>query len=262
MSACRRISLWIAIAGVCAFSVAVFVGDRFVLPVLMYHSLAEMPAGKKNSLVVSAAAFEKQMRMLRQWKYSVLTLEQAAQQLRGRGPAYRPVAVTFDDGYEDNYTLAFPVLKKYRIPATIFLIYSKIGTPGYLNWDQIGEMKASGLIAFGSHTVTHRVLTLIPVEELEQEIAGSRRLLEEKLGQVKLFSYPVGKYNPEVRAAVIAAGYDAAVSTNPRYRGNDNYALKRIKIAENAQNPLVFIVETSGYYTLLRDLRQSRKKTE
>jgi peptidoglycan/xylan/chitin deacetylase (PgdA/CDA1 family) len=252
-------------AGVVAVFVLLFIGhaqQKYLLPVLTYHSISASPPGK-NLLAVSAKTFEQQMRLLRKFKYNVLTLEQAAAAIRDRAFIERAVAVTFDDGYEDNYTLAFPVLKKYRIPATIFVICSKIGAPGYLTWDQVREMQDSGLIVFGSHTLNHVALVLAGPAELEQEISGSKNLLAEKLSRpATLFCYPFGNFNEKVEAAVKAAGYTVAVAGNPggKVRDNDILAIKRLRISENAGSAAVFLLETSGYYNFIREIQQRKKR--
>jgi peptidoglycan/xylan/chitin deacetylase (PgdA/CDA1 family) len=261
----KRIRIGVGSVIVVILCCAVFMQGRFLLPVLMYHSVSASPSPGTKLITVSPRVFERQMRFLRQSRYTVLTLSQAATVMRDRLYVERPVAVTFDDGYEDNYLFAFPVLKKYRIPATIFLIYSKVGTPGYLTWDEVRIMQDSGLIVFGSHTLDHAALTRIPLVQLIPEIAGSKRLLEEKLGRtVALFSYPVGDFNEHVRSAVKAAGYTAADATNPGGRASDNdvFAIKRLRISENAANPVVFFIETSGYYNFLRETRQKKKRAE
>ena len=122
----------------------------------------------------------------------------------------KPVIITFDDGYADNYENAYPILKKYGFKATIFLIYDFTNTyPNYLTWDQIAEMKESGLIRFESHTMTHANLAeLTSIDDLRHEIADSHDLLSEKLGyDMHYIAYPGGRVNAEIEEITRAAGY-------------------------------------------------------
>ena len=114
----------------------------------------------------------------------------------------KTAAVTFDDGYLDNYTQAYPILKKYNIPATIFVVINRIGkhmgNDDYMSWAQIKELSESGLITIGSHSMNHPNLSEIESEqEMESEILESKNILEESLGRkVDLFSYPFGGVIP------------------------------------------------------------------
>ncbi|MHB2026452.1 MAG: polysaccharide deacetylase family protein [Elusimicrobiota bacterium] len=133
-----------------------------------------------------------------------------------------PVLVTFDDGYANNYELAYPILKTLEMKGNVFLVYETIdrhnswhdpaGEPWIrmLTWAQIDEMKKSGVIEFGSHTMRHRNLPRIPLAEARWEIFESKKRLEEKLGApMTSFAYPYGSgaYVPEVRDLALKAGY-------------------------------------------------------
>ena len=247
-----------------ALIISVFlVRSQYVLPIIMYHSVAPAVAAN-NVITVSASTFEKQMGFLKRNHYNVVSLESLRGYYEGnrKFPA-RTIAVTLDDGYEDNYTYAFPVLKKYNIPATVFIVVSQVGRPGRLSWEQIKEMLASGLVSFGSHTMTHPFLTVIDSDEvLKNEISGSKKELENKLKTpVDLFCYPNGRVNPKVEQVVRDSGYLLAVATNPgrKFSSRDPFALKRLRISENSRNMFVFWLETSGYYNLIRETRQHKK---
>ena len=242
---------------------AVFVRQQYVLPILMYHSVSRVVLNG-NALTVSVDTFEKQMEFLKRNHYTVLPLDSAADYANGKKNVFsRAVALTFDDGNKDNYTYAYPILKKYGFSATIFIIVSEVGKPGRLNWQEIKEMQDSGLISFGSHTLTHCFLdSLQSKNEIEQEIRGSKQELEAKLGKkVNSFSYPMGRFTPISLQAVKDAGYKAAVATNPGYRfpSRDIFALKRLRISENARDMFIFWFESSGYYNFIREIRQHKK---
>jgi peptidoglycan/xylan/chitin deacetylase (PgdA/CDA1 family) len=253
------VSLTLAIVGL-----LIFIRSQYVLPILMYHSVDKVvPRG--NVLTVSVGTFEKQMAFFKKNHYQVLDLEAVADYVSKKKKAPpRAVVLTFDDGNEDNYTYAFPILRKYDFPATIFIIVSEVGKPGRLNWDQIRQMRSSGLISFGSHTLTHPFLPSIESDQLlKNEIFGSKKELEEILGApADAFCYPMGRFDARVEAAVKDSGYKIGVVTNPgkKFSNRDIFAIKRLRISENARDMFVFWFETSGYYNLIREIRQHRKK--
>jgi len=250
----------VVILGILAVTLANFVRGKYVIPILMYHSI-DLSQSKEVLLTVTPEVFERQMRFLKEHNYQVITLEEVADIIKNKKkvPA-RAVAITFDDGYKNNYTYAFPVLKKYNFPATIFVIINEMGAPAgnSLTWDDILSMQASGLITIGSHTLTHPLLTeLTSAERIKNEIEGSKKALEEKLGrEVNTFCYPAGRFNGKIRQVVIDAGYKVAVVTNPGKKTSDSdiFAIKRLRISRNCDNLFVFWIETSGYYNFIREL--------
>jgi len=225
----------------------------------MYHSV-NPDALPENRLAVSPETFQRQMRFLKEHRYNVLSLESLAPLIKEKKkiPA-RTLAITFDDGYKDNYKYAFPILKKYSLPATIFVIINEIGRADRLSWDELKAMRDSGIFTIGSHTMGPEPLVNISFpEEVKKEIFNSKKILEERLGrEVNVFSYPEGRFNDRIRQLVIDAGYISAVATNPgkKFANNDIFALKRLRISENAGNLFVFWVETSGFYNFMREHR-------
>ncbi|MDP1853336.1 MAG: polysaccharide deacetylase family protein [Candidatus Omnitrophota bacterium] len=234
------------------------VRKHYVVPILMYHRI-DKEDSLTSKLAVSPQVFRKQMSFLARNKYNVIALNQLVSLIKAKSRIpQNTVVITFDDGNEDNYSQAYPILKEYNLPATIFIIVDFIGKPGYMNEGQLKELAQSGLIALGSHTMTHPVLTKIDESLLDKEISGSKKALEERTGfSVKLLSYPLGAFNESVRRKVIEAGYKGAVATNPgkNYPNDDIHALKRMRISENAGNLFVFWAETSGYYTFIKEHR-------
>lgn len=255
----RKRLILVSLAAILLGTFAVSLGRRaYVVPIIMYHSISA--GSPQNKLAVSSASFERQMRFLKTNRYNVVSLEELAGLIRQKKnlPA-KTIAITFDDGYGDNHDYAFPVLKKYGLPATIFLIANKIGEPDKLTWDEARAMRESGVIRFGSHTLDH--LCLVDVkseEELKRQIFDSKKMLEGNLGlKVNTFSYPLGAFNARIRQMVIDAGYEAAAATNPgrKYPKDDLFALKRIRISSTSDNLLVFWLETSGFYTFIKERR-------
>ncbi|MFA4843018.1 MAG: polysaccharide deacetylase family protein [Candidatus Omnitrophota bacterium] len=257
----KKIKIIFGVIIVLFLAFAGFIRQHYVVPIIMYHSVN--PSAKpQNRLAITDAAFERQMRFLKEHHYNVLPLEDLARLIKGKIKIPpKTTAITFDDGYRDNYIYAFPILKKYNLPATIFIIVNEVGRPqgDKLSWDEIKEMQASGLITIGSHTLTHKYLEEIKTEgELRKEVFDSKRILEDKLSrQVNIFSYPSGTFTPLMRGLVIEAGYKLAAATNPgkNYPNNDIFALKRLRISSTSDNLFVFWFETTGYYTFFKERR-------
>ncbi|MFH1269456.1 MAG: polysaccharide deacetylase family protein [Candidatus Omnitrophota bacterium] len=240
-------------------SAVVLVSGRYAAPIAMYHSV-NPGALPQNRLAVTPETFERQMRFLKENNYNVLPLGSLATLIKeGRRVPHKSVSITFDDGYKDNYTYAFPILRKYNLPATMFIIVNEVGRADRLSWEEIRQMRDSGIITFGSHALGPEPLTNIrSEEELKRQVFDSKRILEQKLGRsVNIFSYPEGRFNDQIKQLVMAAGYGAAAATNPgkEFPDNDIFALKRLRISSNAHNLFVFWVETGGYYNFMREHR-------
>jgi peptidoglycan/xylan/chitin deacetylase (PgdA/CDA1 family) len=241
------------------FCLVVFLRLHYVVPIIMYHSISPL-AKSQNRLAVSVKNFERQMYFLKRARYNILPLESLADLIREKGKLPpRTVIITFDDGYKDNYVYAFPILQKYKLPATIFIISNEVNRPDRLSWEEIKEMQASGLITFGSHTLGPKPLIDIQSEEeLRKQVFVSKKVLEEKLNRsVDLFSYPGGMFTQNIRRLVIEAGYKAAVATSPgkKFPNNDIFALKRLRISSTSNNLFVFWFEISGCYTFIKEHR-------
>lgn len=239
----------------------VFLSGRYVAPIMMYHSVNPKSDPVMKALIVNPQTFERQMRFLRERGYNILPLEYLAELIRdNKKLPSGAVAVTFDDGYKDFYKYAFPALKKYKIPATMFIIVNEVGRPDRLSWDEIKEIQASGLITFGSHCLGAEPLINISSEdELKRQIFYSKKALESKLAcPVNMFSYPEGFLNKHIRELVIQSGYKLAVSTKTGYcyPANDLFALKRIRVSESAGNPLNLWMKVSGYHAFFKDKRK------
>lgn len=172
------------------------------LTVLAYHQVKD-PADDNST--VGVAQFREQMEFLKR-NYRVMGLSQAVEALRTRGTSERLVAITFDDGYLDNATIAAPILRSLDLPATFFVSTDMIGggrpfphdvlqgrlPQDHMTWDHVRALDAQGF-EIGSHTCTHADMGTVPIDEGEREVRLSREHLERELGhRVRLFAFPYG----------------------------------------------------------------------
>lgn len=202
------------------------------IPVLMYHSVG-VEAG--NPIVMPLEQFDAEMKYIKDQGYQTLTLDELYDYFENRKPVPdKSVVITLDDGYADNYTSAFPVLKKYGLKATIFVVTSTIDVnPKCLTSSQIKELDKAG-IEIESHMVTHRDLDTLSYEEQYKELKESKTALEKLLGRtVDYAAYPTGKYNDDTIKAVKEAGYKMAFSTNGRWSDKSDgiFTLDRVYIS-------------------------------
>jgi peptidoglycan/xylan/chitin deacetylase (PgdA/CDA1 family) len=209
------------------------------ISILTYHSLDE----SRSVISTSPVTFKKQMEFLWKNRYQALSLSEVLSFIRQKKPfPEKALVITFDDGYENIYTHAFPVLKQYGLKGTIFLTTSssqelrKLSSCSswfehrpLLSWPEIKKMHEHGF-EFGAHTRTHRDLTQIPIEEAELEIIQSKAEIQDQLGvEVKAFAYPYGKYDSIIKG-IVEKEFDCACSTRlgKVQTHCDPYTLKRI----------------------------------
>lgn len=207
--------------------------------ILCYHRIDEKP---KQYTVLPPAEFRAQMEYLKKHEFNVVPLEEIVDAAQyGTKLPERTVALTFDDGYKDNYTIAYPILKQYKYPATLFIYPYYVSNGGAaITWEMLKEMAADPLIKIQSHTFTHTNLNKTTRQgnaALKHEIVDSKNTLEQKLGiKVNTLAYPYGVFNPKVLAATKAAGYRSAftIGTFPiEYAGTkptDLWTIPRIMV--------------------------------
>ncbi len=306
--------------------------------ILAYHRIGRPAAGQDglDSRVLSAspAGFEWQMNYIRR-HFDVLSLDNLVDRIHAAQPIPSHAAlVTFDDGYRDNYDLAYPILRHYGLPAAIFLTTSfvngtqrlwwdelaaaigtsqvrrahvqglgeiRLGTPHdrrrameqlrrhlkalpdderrrqmssllstlgaglrprvperpHLTWNEVRQMSQNG-ITFGAHTHSHPILTRLPPEQAEREIADSKKIVEDELGQpARFFAYPNGQrgdFDARTRAMLIGHGFEAALtmipgSNSPASNKPDLFALRRIYVG--GDDHTVFVAKASGALEML-----------
>jgi peptidoglycan/xylan/chitin deacetylase (PgdA/CDA1 family) len=214
------------------------------LPILMYHKVDEIPCGTKHvGNYVLPEQFDAQLTAISRWGYVPITIEDWLDIRAGRQkPPRRPIALTFDDGYRSNYDIAWPLLRRHGMTATVFLVADLIGKTNC--WDvgqqqepllgpsEIAAMQAGG-IRFGSHTCTHRSLIDMQPSEAFLELRCSRGMLSALLGRpVVTLAYPYNKQNSTVRTLARQAGYQAALVGRGRSnsRWTNPRALMRIAV--------------------------------
>lgn len=249
----KNFCLWLFLfLGVIALSVTFWVRDRYVVPIVTYHHVR--PTDNPDLNTVTPAAFDRQMRFLRDNGYHVISFADLVEGVdKGHSFSRNTVVIHFDDGYDNNYTYAFPVLKKYHLPAMVFLVSDLVGTKGYVTWEQVKEMEAGRFLA-GVHTRNHAYLPDLSADKKWDEIVGSKRIIEEKLGHpVDFFVYPNGGFDEQSKEFVEKAGFKAAASTNRgrEINNQDLFELKRIRI-KDTDHGLMLWVKLSGYYNLFR----------
>ncbi|MBK4213607.1 polysaccharide deacetylase family protein [Bacillus safensis] len=199
------------------------------LPILMYHSISS-----GNSLRVPKSEFAAHMKWLKDNDYVTLSPEEVYRVFTTNSmPSKKSVLITFDDGYTDNYTKAFPILKQYEMKATIFMIEQSIGRPNHLTDEQMDEMMAHG-ISIESHTIHHLELNRLSKQQQEEELKGSKTFFDQRFSQrTRMVSYPVGRYNEETLKLAKEAGYQMAVTTELGHAKKEQgmMSLHRVRIS-------------------------------
>lgn len=191
---------------------------QVMVPVLMYHYVDDEPppAGPyADGLTVRTPDFVEELEYLAENGYQAVRLSDVYLAMAGLKelPA-KSVALTFDDGGLDNYTVAFPLLKQYGFTATFFVITKTVGRDGQMSWEQLQEMVAAGM-SVQSHSVSHPDLRGVSDEKLRSELVDSRQAITEAVGEPGYaFCYPSGACDERVVEAVRSAGYVMAVVTD------------------------------------------------
>jgi peptidoglycan/xylan/chitin deacetylase (PgdA/CDA1 family) len=191
------------------------------ITILCYHRFGARP----NNLTVTPAAFEAQMAYLATNGYAVVPMARLSAYLEGREPIPRKaVVITIDDGYRSTFDVAYPILRKHRFPATVFLYTDFVGAPDALTWAQMKEMTASGLVDLQPHSKTHSNLTLRQNGEQEaryrervrREVDAPVDMIRSQLGLASLaYAFPYGDVNDVVVGELRAKGVKLGVTVTP-----------------------------------------------
>ncbi|MPM71071.1 hypothetical protein SDC9_118034 [bioreactor metagenome] len=181
------------------------------IPVLLYHRVGY----SKDYLTVTPEKFNRDLVWLIDNGYQTISLAQFNNFMAGNSINLpkKPVLITFDDGYVDNYENAYFSLLNYGMVAAFFIITGLLWTPGRVSPENIREMQKKGM-SFGSHTMSHRSLSELPLADVEEELNGSRTTLESVLGiPINSIAYPRGSYSTDVLKASKQAGYSYGFTT-------------------------------------------------
>ena len=212
------------------------------IPVLLYHNfVTQVPETDPDNFnyINTPESFEENIKTLLENGYTIISMKglDEANNYKKELPN-KPIIITFDDGYYSNYEYIYPILKKYNIKASIFIITDKIGQEidgiKYLGWDECLEMQNSGLVEIFSHSKKHVFYDKLPVREIRDDVKESYRMIEKHLGKQKLkvFAYPYGAYTNETVQTLKNNGidfqvYDIGINN---FRNLDKNFIKRINI--------------------------------
>lgn len=228
------------------------------IPVLMYHEVSEVSERKKMlrgtnpAYSLSINQFHEQMKFLSDNNYQTLSLDEIVEAKGGKKE--KSVVITFDDGFLNNYTNAFPILKELVFTATIFTVTDFVGTENYMDWEQLKEMNDFG-ISIQSHTASHKPLSMLSTNEIKAELYNSKKSIEDNLGSsVDFFSAPHGMVDErviEISSNLSYIGICTSEQGYSHYLGfpaifqriniSDRYSLPRYKKIVN-MSPINFIV--------------------
>jgi len=213
----------VSVAPVKPFQDAVAMPQREVpqLSILVYHRVTPHAT---NHMVVAPDLLRRQLQAVKQHGYTAITPDEWVAAVQGRMTAPpKPVIITFDDAWRDQYKYALPILEELGMRAVFYVYTATIGSPDTMSWDELRDVAGRGHV-IGCHTATHSDLarpfqcenSARYAQRLQREIAEARAVLEERLGvPVEHFCYPYGYYNTNVIALVRAAGYRTAMTVNP-----------------------------------------------
>lgn len=225
------------------------------VPVLLYHKI-DLPTAdvKIRGAFTYPQKFERQILYLKKQGFEFFTASELVKFYKKNGEfPLKAISITFDDGWKDNYLNAFPIMKKFGVKATIFLVPTCIGQNTdkvtadgegkreHLSEKDILEMSKSG-IEFASHSFNHKLFHQISAEEIEFEVTESKKFIENLTNkECSVFAYPAGFFTEFAKEAIKKAGYDAAFSTvYGAENKTDIYALNRIEILRRDSFPFRF----------------------
>lgn len=246
------------------------------VPILTYHSIDD------SGSVISTPPheFRDQMQILQDRRFNIISLNNLVNFMRNKQPLPSKTAViTFDDGFKNFYLKAYPILQEFGFSATVFLVPGYIGKTSrwnatlrgmpvldLLEWRQIKEMVNKG-IDFGAHSMSHEVLTKLPIEEVHREINQSKLAIQNHLERDNMFfAYPYGSTNMEIKA-VVQAGFQGACGTCMDFVRTDSdiYELPRIDMFYFSNNSFFRYIGTfvfSCYCNVRRALRSIKNRAD
>jgi len=209
--------------------------------VLVYHSISAPAEPMPSAIDISPSNFATQLRWLARWR-RVVPLTETLSDRAGR----RQTAITFDDGFRDNLTVALPLLETFQLPMTLFVTAGFLNQTGYLSEAELRELSRHPLITIGAHGLWHRHLNQMSLNDARVELKESRRLLEGLTSQtVDLLAWPFGECNEDLERLSAECGYRAAWSV---WKGTNNQH-SRWRVPLGRHDGLTrFIAKASGVY--------------
>lgn len=245
---------------------AITFGNPHRVKVLLYHRIVnEKKENDWANIAVTNSVFRRHIELLDKWGYTSVTFDDIRLFLDGKlNLPKKPVVITFDDAYEEIYSIAFPILQEFNMKAVVFVIgdhsikesvWDEKRGPVYklLTKEQIIDLHQAGY-EIGSHSLTHPYLTEISRDDAWQEMLRSRMLLEILLNYpVRSFAYPYGVLNDSLKKMVAEAGYTVACASysGPPQFGSDIYEIRRIKVIDS-DSKLLFWLQLHPAYSYLR----------
>ena len=211
------------------------------VPIILYHHIVEKMEEDTDIIAnITAETIEGHFKALAEKGYNAITFEEYLNFRNGKGTLPKnPIIITFDDGYESNYTYAYPLLKKYGLKATIFVVTSTVGVKDgsiipHFSWEEAREMEESGVVDIFAHSHTHRDLTTLTRAEMQKEFRLSKFLVETNLDkECNIFAYPYGAHNADIIFAASQANYSAQVllgNSGYNTKETDPHFLRRITV--------------------------------
>lgn len=232
----NRLKKWII--GLCFIVLAVFLwilaspSPEGVL-VLEYHQVTEHTDEDAYRYNVPPEDFRQQLSYLQSQGYTTISMLDFMRAKKGKQELpEKPLILTFDDGYEDNYTTLLPILEEYGMKATVYVVTNNIGQPGYLTWNELRDMQGRG-IEIGSHTANHQPLTQLPPAMRADEVRLSKLLMEwNGIHTIFTFSYPNGAFDASLPALLQQNDYLTAVTGDAGYNtfATNPYLMQRVNI--------------------------------
>ncbi len=241
--------------------------------ILMYHRVNDQI---NQAIAVKEARFDWQMKYLNKKGYQVISMEDAYQRIKDETIDGKYIVLSFDDGYEDFYETAYPVMKNYDYPAILYLVPGyietdkvydwdlELGQSKLMNWEQLKELKENNLITMGSHTLNHYNIDTLDNETLRNELEEAKKILEEKLNtKINHFAYPKGIYD-ENAEKIVSEFYETGVLTfcgvtiNDRVEEKEYFKLKRMPVYRS-DGKFMFIARLNGWIILEELVRKKFK---
>ena len=212
------------------------------IPILLYHDfVTTVPDSDPDNFnyINTPQSCEENIKVLLENGYTFISFQELNDANNGKiDLPEKPILISMDDGYYSNYEYIFPILKKYNVKASIFVVTDKIGKEidgkKYLNWEQCIEMQNSGLVEIFSHSKKHVFYDRLPARAIRDDVKESYKIIEENLGKkdLKVFAYPYGAYTKETVWTLKLNGIDMQVydiGMNHSNNFNNDY-IKRINI--------------------------------